>query len=409
MAPALPPGAFAAALAALPGAGPAWLVHVLLGRGSPRGPELVWHDVLDGKLAPPAPRGAPGGCARHGLPPDPDAQMASMSWGGRGRPSPERPAQIWQHCQSRGVKVTWAGDPSYPSVLAEGPAPPGVLFWVGDIRLLERPCVAIVGTRRCTADGLTIAYQLGYDLSSAGACVVSGLAAGIDGAAHAGALAALQQGRPGAGSTVGIAASGVDVPYPPKNRALWREVSRLGAVLSEAVPGRPAQAWRFPSRNRVIAGLARVVVVVESHLKGGSWHTVDAALDRGVEVAAVPGPVLSPASAGTNMLLREGAHLVRSAQDVLDIVGLQPSRLPLVPSNCAPGSEAEPGGARGPVERSVLQVLGRRPQTVDEVVERAGLPLGAVLVALDALKERGAASEQAGWWSRRYRRAMTSP
>ncbi|MGC8627705.1 MAG: DNA-processing protein DprA [Acidimicrobiales bacterium] len=401
MAPTLPPGAFAAALAALPGAGPAWLVQVLLGPSGPRCPELVWHDVLEGKLSPLSPRGRTAGSVGLGLAPVGDARTSGAPCGDMGRPSPQWPARIWQHCQSRGIKVTWTGGPSYPRMLAEGPAPPGVLFWVGDIGLLERPCVAVVGTRRCTADGLTIAYQLGYDLSSAGACVVSGLAAGIDGAAHAGALAALRQGSPGAGSTVGVAASGVDVPYPPKNRALWEDVSHLGAVLSEAAPGRPAQAWRFPSRNRVIAGLVRVVVIVESHLKGGSWHTVNAALDRGAEVAAVPGSVLSPASAGTNVLLREGAHLVRTAQDVLDIMGLAPSRLSLGPAQSPLGSEAEAGGARGPVERSVLGALGRRPRTVDEVVERSGLPLGAVLVALDALKERGAAVEQAGWWSGR--------
>ncbi len=429
----LPPGAFAAALAALPGAGPAWLVGVLAPGGHPQSPERAWGELLAGRLAPPRPRRATTGAGSgpQGLRVSPLAPAgqtppdAPSGWPGL---SPDAPARTWRRCQAAEAQVSWFGASGYPAALAGGPSPPGVLFFVGELALLERPCVALVGTRRCTPEGREVAYRLAYDLAAAGVAVVSGLAAGIDGAAHAGALAAAQAGA--AGSTVGVAASGVDVPYPAKHAALWRQVCRQGVVISESPPGQPAQSWRFPSRNRLIAGLSRIVVVVESHIQGGSWHTVEAALQRGVEVAGVPGPVLSPASAGTNLLLREGALLVRNADDVLEAMGLgaspavQPSLLPPRPSSpCAGGSASpragglgdegtavpargthEPPGPLGPLERTVYQALGRRPQTVDDLVERCGLPLGAVLIALEHLGEQGAATHHAGWWARAYRR-----
>ncbi|HYA45166.1 MAG TPA: DNA-processing protein DprA, partial [Acidimicrobiales bacterium] len=322
----LPQSAFAAGLASLPGAGPAWLVEVL----ADHSPGEAWQMVLSGGLR--LRRGstaASGGCAPGTLLP----------------PEKEEPLRcdldldrLWRHCQRLAIQVTWFGHASYPPPLTKDPAPPGVLFWVGDLAALERPCVAVVGTRRCTPEGARAAYQLAYDLASAGVCVVSGLAAGIDGAAHAGALAAAQESAGQFGSTVGIAASGVDVAYPPQHRSLYREVARLGAVLSETPPGRPAQAWRFPSRNRVVAGLARMLVVVESHAGGGSWHTVEAALQRGIDVGAMPGSIHNPASAGTNTLLHEGAFVVRSAQDVLDVIAM-----PVVPA--APVVATRPGAS----------------------------------------------------------------
>jgi DNA processing protein len=276
-----------------------------------------------------------------------------------------------------------------------------VLFWVGDLALTRSTCVAVVGTRRCTPEGASVAYQLGYDLSAAGVCVVSGLAAGIDGAAHAGALAAAHE-VPGAGSTVGVSASGVDVPYPPQHRGLYAEVGRLGAVISETPPGRQAQAWRFPSRNRLIAGLTCMVVVVESHASGGSWHTVDAALRRGVDVCAVPGSVRSPASVGTNTLLHEGAAPVRNAQDVLEAIGLEVVQATPVTEAASPRLPglAEPAGPMAALEGSVLSALGWQRSSIDLVVERSGLPLGAVVVALGRLEEQGVATEEAGWWRR---------
>ncbi len=405
--PALPAAAYAAALACLPGVGPAWLVDVL-GRHPP---ERAWELVAAGKLSRPA----------------------------RGRPMPTAPewseaagrvdlGALWARCQRGGIDVTWPGQPGYPSALAGGPAPAGVIFSAGNIDALEvRPCAAIVGTRRCTPDGGATAHQLAYDLSRAGVCVVSGLALGIDGAAHAGALAAARDLGPGAsdaGSTVGVAASGVDVVYPRRHAALWREVVSLGAVVSETPPGWPAQAWRFPSRNRLIAAFARIVVVVECHASGGSWHTVEAALRRGTEVAAVPGSVHSSASVGTNTLLHEGATPVRGAQDVLDALGMFETAGSTSARAAAGGGRpggrghgaspgtsdrtsgpgpkpAPPAGPFGALDDRVRSAISWRPLCLEEIVERSGLPLGAVVVALDRLEQQGSVAMGSGWWVRK--------
>ena len=384
----LPPGAYAAALAGLPGVGPGWLADLLVHGG----PEQAWGRVLTGQVAPPR---------------APASQREPRAGGSRRLSEVARSmdvAGLWRHCLERGIKVTWFGGPGYPRALALGPAPPGVLFSVGDTGWVERcPVVAVVGTRRCSPEGATTAFELARDLALAGVCVVSGLALGIDGAAHAGALAGFEQAgkAPPAASTVGVAASGVDVVYPRQHAALWRGVASAGAVVSETPPGSPAQPWRFPARNRVIAGLARLVVVVESHTTGGSWHTVDAALRRGVEVAAVPGSVHSPSCAGTNRLLREGATPVRGAEDVLDALGLGAGAGP------PPAPPRGPDSPRrldpiGPLEEKVLVVLGWRPLCLEDVVERSGLPVGAAVVALERLEAAGTVvSGEGGWWSRR--------
>jgi len=415
-----PPAAYAAALACLPAVGPGWLVEVL----AQHSPKAAWELVRAGGLSRPA--------------------RGRVSPGGAGWSETARRLDVgslWAYCQLRGIAVTWPGAPGYPSALRSGPAPAGVLFSRGALGLLEgHSCVAVIGTRRCTPEGRDVAYQLGYDLCAAGAVVVSGLALGIDGAAHAGALAAARDagtggGPVGAGSTVGVAASGVDVVYPRQHAALWGEVARLGVIVSETPPGSPAQAWRFPSRNRIIAGLAQMVVVVECHASGGSWHTVEAAVRRGIEVGAVPGWVQSSASVGTNTLLHEGATPVRGAQDVLDALGifdhqgervrrsgprLEPGRgpsatsphprrgigaelgtVPRVGERPARSTPAERGGEpRNALDDRVLAAVGGRPLCLDEIVERSGLPVTAVVVALERLEEQGALRGQAGWWAR---------
>jgi DNA processing protein len=452
----LPGAAYAAALASLPGVGPAWLVDALTRYEPPQ----AWHLVAVGDLGRPD----------------------------RGRRAPTGPAwadvakqldvgALWARCQRNGISVTWAGAPDYPTALKGGPSPAGVLFWAGEIGTREGcPRAAVVGTRRCTPEGAAIAHQLGYDLSRAGVCVVSGLALGIDGAAHAGALAWVRDSEGPAlpvlraGSTVGVAASGVDVVYPRRHGALWREAVRLGAVISETPPGQPAQAWRFPSRNRVIAALAQIVVVVECHASGGSWHTVDAAIVRGTDVGAVPGSVYSSASVGTNMLIHEGAVPVRDARDVLDVLGrcgsgefvgqgsvgagpglspggrgqraggglypdggpapsgrpsgkpqaagrpVQPAQMPLPALGPALGRGSErtarrrlpgPAGASGTdhssrdvLDEQVKAALGWRPLCLEEIVERSGLPVPAVVVSLDRLEQQGLVRGENGWWTR---------
>jgi DNA processing protein len=427
---------YAAALAALPGMGPATLVRML----STRTPEEAWGAVRAGRVVRPERRRVDRGGDT-----GPTAPVAaSLPWDGQDPAIPPGPAQgrlaqgrmPWIVASRRadpeaaavarraaGIGVTWWGDDRYPASLAVDPEPPGVLFWRGDLDWLDRPTVALVGTRKCTPDGRTTAFELGRDLAAAGVCVVSGLALGIDGAAHAGALA-----MDGAG-TVGVAASGVDVVYPPSHDGLWARVVDHGAVCSETPPGRPAQAWRFPARNRVIAALSRLVVVVESHRSGGSLITVEAALRRGIEVRAVPGPVRSPASAGSNQLLADGPAPVRHAGDVLDALGsigpwpppgmhLRPRRpRPGPPLRAAPAAGPEPGPgphrtasatagpvAAGPASQlpidAVLAAVGWRPSTLNQVVQASGLPVAVVDTALDALVEQGLVAVDSSWWSR---------
>ena len=253
------------------------------------GPRQAWAQVLAGGERRPDP---PSGQARPGQ---------RISWADAA--AGVDPVARFERMQADGVAVTYLGQPAFPHALRHDPQPPAVLFWIGALASLDRPCVAVVGTRQCTSYGRAMAAELGRDLADAGVCVVSGLALGIDGAAHAGALAA---GAAAAGP-VGVAASGVDRPYPQRHAELWARVAAAGAVISETAPGQPAQSWRFPARNRIIAGLCRVVVVVESHAGGGSMLTVAAAADRGVDVLAVPGPSPVSSSIGTNQLLFEGA------------------------------------------------------------------------------------------------------
>jgi DNA processing protein len=301
------------------------------------------------------------------------------------------------------MSVTWFGRPDFPASLAEDPQPPGVLFWRGDLGLLGRPCVAVVGTRRATPDGCRVAREIGRDLSTEGICVVSGLALGIDGAAHEGSV---QAARTGAGTgPAGVAASGVDVPYPHRHARLWRDVSELGVMVSENPPGRRPEAWRFPTRNRIIAGLARLVVVVESHARGGSLITAEAAMERGIEVRVVPGPVHSPASAGSNQLLYDGPGPVRDAYDVLDAIGLFKDR----PPRPAPGLDNRPrsGGATAASEgldatsRAVMRSVPWAARPLGSIVAECDMPVAGVLAALGRLEARGLVEERSGWWSRR--------
>ena len=384
--------AYAAALSGLPGMGPAALVRIL----ADHEPQDAWQAVLAGRIERPARAGraGPGQMSITGLRPPP-----SRSWSAAARRVD--PPGWWAPIAGSGVGVTWRGQPDYPAALVADPEPPGVLFWRGDLSALDRPAVAVVGTRNATPDGLAVAFELGRDLAAAGVCVVSGLALGIDGAAHRGCLTA------GAGAAAappaGVAASGVDVPYPRRHGELWRQVGRCGVILSENLPGRPPQAWRFPARNRVIAGLVSLVVVVESHARGGSLITAEAALERGVEVRVVPGPVRSPASAGSNQLLYDGPGPVRHARDVLDAIGIfrpDPPAPDTSGGRAGPERAGAPAGRPDPVEAAVLRALGRRPATVGDVMARAGLDAGVVARSLHRLSAAGLVAESGGWWSR---------
>lgn len=289
-----------------------------------------------------------------------------------------------------GVSVLLAGDDAYPARLLADHERPAVLFVRGQVGLVgSSPSVAIVGTRRCTHYGRGVAAELGRDLAAAGVCVVSGLALGIDGAAHEGSLSA------GDAPPVAIVACGVDIVYPARHRSLWARMAETGALVSEVPLGVRPTAWRFPMRNRIIAALADVVVVVESNRAGGSMHTVAAATDRGTPVLAVPGPVRSPSSAGTNALLADGCAPARDAADVL--VALELSGVAV--GRTREGSSGPDPACAGP-DLPVLEAVDWGPTTLDTIVMRTSLDVQRVAAALVRLEVAGLVVGDAGWWER---------
>jgi len=292
-------------------------------------------------------------------------------------------------CDRAGLGVVCRHGPGYPARLRDlddAPAvvhvravAPGRLSALAGGTLRDGPrAVAVVGTRRASADALEVARCLGRGLAAAGVTVVSGMALGVDSAAHAGALEA-------GGRTVAVLAGGADVPYPASKRALHRRVAELGCVVSELPPGLRPHRWAFPARNRLIAALAHMTVVVEAAERSGSLITAEFAADLGREVGAVPGPVMAWRSAGTNALLRDGATLVRDARDVLDaVLGVEDGR-PAAQSPSAPRRPAlEPRLQRllDAVDggRDTVGALARHPAEVAEIV--AGLSELELLGAL---------------------------
>jgi DNA processing protein len=289
--------------------------------------------------------------------------------------------------RNTGVAVHRLGDPGYPPTLAGDHQAPRVLFSQGDLGLLDQPTVAIVGTRSATHYGQDVAAELGRELARAGVVVVSGLARGIDGAAHHGALAG------GGAPPAGVVASGLDVIYPRRHAWLWDQVATRGVLLSESPLGTAPAPWRFPPRNRIIAALAQVVVVVECHHGGGALHTVEAAAQRSIAVMAVPGSVRSPASAGTNALLADGCQPVRDADDVLAALDLErtgraaptPARLRALDDDTA----------------AVLHAVDWQPTATDDVMRRTGLGVEQAAAALRGLEDAGLVRAGQGWWERR--------
>lgn len=290
----------------------------------------------------------------------------------------------------RGVAVLLRTDPGYPAALADDVEPPAVLFVLGSLDHLDAPRAGIVGTRRCTGAGAGLARELGRELTTAGVAVVSGLALGIDGAAHRGALdVALDRSH--CAAPVGVVGCGLDVVYPERHRDLWEAVAASGVLLSETPLGVRPAAWRFPARNRIIAGLADVLVVVESHAVGGSLHTVTEAERRDVPVLAVPGSVRSPAAAGTNQLLAEGCHPARDVADVLVALGLTPAARRPSRDRRPPPDEAE---------ATVLEAFAWEPATLEQLAVRTGAALGSVAVTLEGLVAKGWVWVHGGWYER---------
>lgn len=294
------------------------------------------------------------------------------------------PQQVWDDLQRTGTITLVIGGAGYPAILANDQLAPPVLFARGDLSLLGGRRVAIVGTRNATASGRATARDIAADLAASGVHVVSGLARGIDGVAHGAVIAAEAPGRP-----VAVVASGPDVVYPAEHRALWEGVCNCGLLLSEVPPGIGPVAYRFPLRNRIIAALSEVVVVVESRERGGSLSTAAEALDRGIPLAAVPGPPTNRAAAGTNNLLRDGASPVMDAGDVLALLSLDHRRA--VP---APDLRPRPR----PDDVVVYDALRDGPRTIDGIALVCALPLVEAAMRLARLEHQGWVGGTDGWY-----------
>ena len=283
------------------------------------------------------------------------------------------PAAALADARDRGMTVVTIRDPAYPPLLQAIPGAPAVLFVRGALE--ERPAVAIVGSRRATAYGRAAAGRLAFDLASAGVTVVSGLARGIDGAAHRAALE-------GGGRTIAVLGSGADVIYPPEHRGLAEAVAACGAVVSEFAPGTPPLPSNFPRRNRIISGLCSAVVLVEGVQDSGSLVTADYALEQGREVFAVPGSIFSDHSRAPHGLLREGARMAETADDILRELGF-----PLPAGGHHDEGSADASGTSA--EARVLGLLDAGPRTLDDLTGASGLSAAEVATAVTVLEIRG--------------------
>lgn len=294
------------------------------------------------------------------------------------------------------ARLLFLDTPEYPPLLAMLDDAPPVLALLGRAEALQQRAVALVGSRNASANGQRIAEALAQGLTEAGFIVVSGLARGIDAAAHEGALRS--------GTTVACVAGGIDMPYPPEHAALQARIAGGGAVLAEAPPGTAPQSRHFPRRNRIIAGLSLGVVVVEAALRSGSLITARLAQEANRELFAVPGSPLDPRCRGSNDLIRQGAHLVETAVDVVDHLPDHPSRegvarLPLFARGAPPGGLPEPptpwpeqepsAGERATAHARLLELLGPSPTSVDDLLRRCQLSAATVISALLDLELAG--------------------
>ncbi|MEO6877435.1 MAG: DNA-processing protein DprA, partial [Gemmatimonadaceae bacterium] len=282
----------------------------------------------------------------------------------------QRAGEMLDASVPRGMELTSSADDRYPAALRELHDPPPVLWTIGSWDTLRAPVVAIVGTRRATPYGQRITRELAGALARAGACIVSGMALGIDAIAH---RTALEHDAP----TIAVLGTGADVSYPKAHTALHRDITSRGLLLSELPPGARSDGGSFPRRNRIIAGLATLTIVVEAPFKSGALITSGCAMDLGRDVAAVPGPIDMPQSEGTNQLIRDGAHIITCVADALTLLGLEAPRR----------SKPE---MRDEAERRVWAALLDGASTLDELCSRAALPVAQCLSAVTGLELRGA-------------------
>jgi len=284
-----------------------------------------------------------------------------------------------------GARYLFLDDPDYPALLAEIDSAPPAMIIRGQPSLVQRDCIALVGARNASAAACRFARELAFGLGEAGVTVVSGLARGIDTAAHRGAIG---------GGTAGVIASGIDIAFPPENAELQEQIAREGLLIAEQPPGTEPLARFFPSRNRIIAGLAQGTVVVEAAPRSGSLITARLAAEAGRDVMAVPGSPLDPRAQGCNLLIREGATLVQTVEDILEAVRPIDARAVRSPTDRFSGPPPE--DASEAERRTVQGLLGPVPVSVDELIRQSGLAPPAVHTVLLELELAGRLERHAG-------------
>ncbi len=309
--------------------------------------------------------------------------------GGAGKPriaSAELAEREIERVSKLGARHVFSDDAGYSALLREAEGAPPVIIVRGDMAMLQRPCVAIVGARNASAVACRFARQMAADLAARGVTVVSGLARGVDTAAHVGALG---------GSTAAVIASGIDIAFPPENAALQEKIASDQLLIAEQPPGTEPLARHFPARNRIIAGLAHGTLVIEAAPRSGSLITARRAGDFGREVMAVPGSPLDPRAQGCNQLIREGATLVQTVDDVLEALGPIDDRMAREPRRAS--FEMAQVVETGDEDRdAVAGLLGPTPVAVDEIVRQSGRPAAAVQLVLLELELAGRVARHAG-------------
>ncbi len=283
--------------------------------------------------------------------------------------------------RAKGINFITRWDSTYPEMLEQIAQPPWLLYFKGNVSLLERPCIGMVGTRTPTAYGKKVAFQFAQELSASGMTVVSGLARGIDSEAHKGALKEYE-----AGSTIGVLGCSLDVVYPPENTALYTQIAEKGLILSEFPLGTPMHPGLFPQRNRIIAGLCLGTIVVEAAARSGSLITADQALDASRDVFAVPGPITSPKSTGALSLIKQGAKPITCTEDVLEEY-----RSLLSCGVVSSIKEVTQGTVHLSNDQALLmQHISWEPISIDRLLELTGFAFGqmhTVLLSLTMLKQ----------------------
>ena len=284
--------------------------------------------------------------------------------------------RLLQEYLATGAAITCIKEDDYPAWLAKTQDPPYLLYYRGDLASVNGQCIAIVGSRRASNYGKTQARHFGHELAQIGIVVVSGMARGIDTEAHRGALEA-------GGQTVAVLGSGIDVIYPPENQQLYNEISQQGVVISEFPHHTHPEPGNFPMRNRVIAGLSRGVLVVEAQQRSGALITVDFALEQGRDVFAIPGPINSKNSEGTNNLIKQGACLVTEINDILSEYGLAADKDS--DGNLLQGDLFD----LSPEERLILDLLAHETVHYDDLINQSQLSIGALSTALLQMELKG--------------------